>query len=494
MKRVVVVGGGASGLSAAYFLQERARESGDQFEILLVEKNHHLGGSILTERVDGFVIEGGPDCFLSEKPWGLKLCERLDMADRVMNTNKNRRTFILSRGKLHEIPEGFMLLAPTKIMPFVRSTLISPLGKIRMAMDWIIPRKKTGEEETLAQFVRRRLGTEALEKIAEPLVAGIHASVPESMSLKATFPRFLDLEHEYGSLIRGMLARRKKFAEFLKHRKGPERTMFVTMKDGMGELIEALRDRLDPGSIRLEKGAIALGRESRKESPSYRLRLEGDETLGADVVVLATPSFVSGDLIVDLDRPLRDLLYAIPYVSSAIVHLAYPRSEIRHPLDGFGFVVPRTEKRNIMASTWTSVKFANRAPDGQVLLRVFMGGAKNERALCLRDDEMVATSRKELEDIMGIKAAPHFTRVYRWEKSMPQYRLGHLERVAEIEERVSQHPGMFLIGCAYRGVGISDCIHEGELVADRVMEYLNSRPSESGTREHLDQKTPRNTY
>ena len=479
MRRVVIVGGGISGLSTAYFLQESVRESNGNIEVLLIEKESHLGGSIVTEHVDGFVIEGGPDCFLSEKPWALKLCERLGMEDKLLNTNENRRTFILSKGRLHNLPEGFMLLVPTSFMPFIQSSLISPLGKIRMAMDWFIPRKKTDEEESLAQFVCRRLGREALEKIAEPLVAGIHASVPETMSLKATFPRFLDLEKEYGSLIRGMLARRKKFLQFAKNRKGPSRTMFVTLRQGMGDLIGTLQGRLNADSILLERGVAALDRTKQGGSSLYTLTLEGGEKLNADAVVMAAPSFVSGDLMAGLDEPLRDLLWTIPYVSSAIVHLAYRKPEIHHPLDGFGFIVPRTEKRDIMASTWTSVKFAHRVPEGHVLLRVFVGGAKNESALRLDDDEMVAMSQRELRDIMGIEATPVFTKVYRWDKSMPQYRLGHLERVAEIEARVSRHPGIFLTGCAYRGVGISDCIHEGELTAEKVVKYLKETGARS---------------
>jgi oxygen-dependent protoporphyrinogen oxidase len=248
--------------------------------------------------------------------------------------------------------------------------------------------------------------------------------------------------------------------------------MFVTMKDGMGVLIETLRGRLAPGSILLGKSVIALEREGGREGPSYRIGVSGGERLVADAVVLAAPSFVSGELLAGLDKPLRDLLDTIPYVSSAIVHLAYRTSEIHDPLDGFGFVVPRSENRSIMASTWTSVKFAHRAPEGHVLLRVFIGGAKNEAALDLDDAEMVAVSRKEMREIMGIEADPLFSRVYRWEKSMPQYRIGHLDRVAQIRERVSMHPGIFLTGCAYRGVGISDCIHEGELTAEKVLEYL----------------------
>ncbi len=489
MRRVIVVGGGISGLSAAYFLKENLKESDEQAEVLLIERDHHLGGSILTERVNGFVLEGGPDCFLSEKPWTLRLCDRLGIGDEVLNTNENRRTFILSNGKLHALPEGFMLLVPTSLRPFIQSSLISPLGKIRMAMDWLIPTKKTDEEESLAEFVSRRLGKEALEKIAEPLVAGIHASVPETMSLKATFPRFLELEREYGSLIRGMLVRRKKFAQFLKNRKGPQRTMFVTLKNGMEDLIKRLESRLGTASILLGKRVISLEEQSPKGSSPYALTTEGGERLEADVVILATPSFVSGDLLMGFDKPLRDLLYTIPYVSSAIIHLAYKRSEIHHPLDGFGFVVPRNEKRSIMASTWTSTKFANRAPDNRVLLRVFVGGAKDEDALNLGDEEMVAMSLEELKDIMGIEAKPVFTRVYRWENSMPQYQLGHIERVEEIEKRISRHPGLFMTGCAYRGVGISDCIHEGELVAKRVAEYLKHSYQESGVKSQKPEET-----
>ncbi|MBW2057753.1 MAG: protoporphyrinogen oxidase [Deltaproteobacteria bacterium] len=481
MRRVVVVGGGISGLSTAFFLQERIRERRAPIEVFLIEKEAHPGGSILTERMGDFILEGGPDCFLSEKPWALRLCERLGMEDELLNTSENRRTFILWRGRLHALPEGFMLLVPTSFMPFVMSSLVSPFGKIRMAMDLFIPARKSDGEESLADFVSRRLGREALEKIAEPLVAGIHASVPETMSLKATFPRFLELEQEYGSLIRGMLVRRKKFARYVKNRKGPERTMFVTLKKGMGDLVEAILARLNSGSVLLGKEVAALGRRGPEGSPHYFIETEGGEKFEAEALVLATPAFVSGRLLGTLDRPLADILQTIPYVSSAIVHLAYRRSQISHPLDGFGFVVPRREKRSIMASTWTSVKFAHRVPDGHVLLRVFVGGAKNRTALGLDDHEMVAMCREELRQIMGIEAEPLFTRVYRWERSMPQYTLGHLERVARIQELISRHPGIFLTGCAYRGVGISDCIHEGEQAAERILDYLGDRQRGSET-------------
>jgi oxygen-dependent protoporphyrinogen oxidase len=470
MKRLVIVGGGIAGLATAYFALVKAKEIGESIHLQLLDEQDRVGGCILTEKVNGFVIEGGPDCFLYEKPWALALCEKLGLGDRILNTNENRRVFILSDGKLHELPEGFMLMVPTSFMPFIKSSLISWPGKIRMAMDLFIPKKKSDEEESLADFVRRRLGEEALEKIAEPLVAGIHAGTPETMGLKSTFPRFLQIEEEYGSLIRGMLARRKMALQWQK-KGGSQRTMFLTLRDGLGEWVDCLREKIGEERIGLQKKVAGL---KRTEKGNYDIRLSDGTSLKTDSIILATPAFITAKIVEEMDPKLSENLLTIPYVSSATVSLAYRRSQIRHPLDAFGFIIPRSEKRRIMASTWTSVKFNHRAPDEAVLLRAFVGGANNEELVSLDDREMLRVVREELKDIMGVEGDPILTRIHRWEKSMPQYLVGHLKKVAQIEEQTNLQPGLFLTGCAYRGIGISDSVHDAEIVAEKAVGYLKN--------------------
>jgi oxygen-dependent protoporphyrinogen oxidase len=482
LRRAVIIGGGISGLSVAYYLREKAFRAGVDIEVILIEKEKQFGGCIVTEKVDGFTIEGGPDCFLSEKPWALELCEDLGLGDRLLCTNdENRRVFILSNGKLHELPEGFMLMIPTSFTPFLKSRLISLPGKFRMAMDLFLPRKRSAEEESLAQFVRRRLGNEALEKIAEPLVAGIHAGTPETMSLMSTFPRFIQLEEEHRSLILGMWARRRMARRFAQRQTGPKRTMFMALLDGMMELTDELKARLDERSLISDRKVTRVARlmgTGLPHNPIYEVSMEGGETLRADCAILATPVFVTAELLQGLDGNLKEALLSIPYASTATISLAYRRAEIHHPLDGFGFVVPRAEERKIMASTWTSTKFSHRSPPDAVLLRAFVGGAQNEHLLEMDDERIVGVVREELMDIMGIKADPILTRVYRWEKSMPQYTLGHAKKLSHLEERLLRYPGLSLMGCAYRGIGISDCIHDGKLTAEKTLEFLKSLESE----------------
>ena len=468
MKRIIIIGGGISGLAAAYFALEKAKAMNHEIRLLLLDEKDRVGGAILTEKVDDFIIEGGPDCFLYEKPWALALCERLGLGDRILNTNENRRTFILSNGKLHELPEGFMLMVPTSFTPFIKSSLISIPGKIRMAMDLFIPKKRSDQEESLADFVKRRLGNEALEKIAEPLVAGIHAGTPETMSLKSTFPRFIQIEEEYRSLIRGMLARRKLALQWQK-KSGPKRTMFLTLKDGLGEWVDCLRDKLGEEVISLKKKVLEV---RRMEKDNYQVQLSDGTSLETEAVILATPSYTTAKIIEGMDPKLSEFLLTIPYVSSATISLAYRPSQIHRPLDGFGFVIPRRERRKIMASTWTSVKFNYRAPKDAVLLRAFVGGANHEELVNLDDDEMLKTIREELKEIMGVEGKPFLTRIYRWEKSMPQYLVGHGEKLSQIEEKINLQPGLFLTGCAYKGIGISDCVHDAETTAEKAMKYL----------------------
>ena len=481
MRRAVIIGGGISGLSAAYYLREKAIRAGVDIEVILIEKEKQFGGCIVTEKVDGFIIEGGPDCFLSEKPWALQLCEDLGLEDRLLCTNdENRRVFILSHGRLHELPEGFMLMIPTSFTPFLKSRLISLPGKVRMAMDLFLPRKRSAGEESLAQFVRRRLGNEALEKIAEPLVAGIHAGTPETMSLMSTFPRFIQLEEEYRSLILGMWARRRMARRFAQRQTDPKRTMFMALLDGMMELTDELKVRLDERSLLSDRKVTRIARlmgTGLPHNPIYEVSMEGGETLRADCAILATPVFVTAELLQGLDGNLSEALLSIPYVSTATISLAYRRAEIHHPLNGFGFVVPRAEERKIMASTWTSTKFSHRSPPDSVLLRAFVGGAQNEHLLEMDDERIIGVVREELMDIMGIKADPILTRVYRWDKSMPQYTLGHAKKLSQLEEKLLRYPGLSLMGCAYRGIGISDCIHDGKLTAEKTLEFLKSLES-----------------
>jgi len=430
-----------------------------------------MGGSILTERADEFLMEGGPDCFISEKPWALRLCRELGLEGEVVGTNQEfRRTFILWGGRLHEIPEGFMLLAPTSLWPFVASSLFSLSGKLRMGLDLIIPRKRSDEEEGLAGFVRRRLGREVLERIAEPLVAGIHAGDPETMSLKSTFPRFIDLEQKHRSLIWGMQQRKKQFAHIR-----ARYSMFITLKEGMEGMVSALEKAFPSDIFSLGQEVLNIeqvaGTSAKK--PAYRLSIQGKKkALEADAVVMATPAFSTSELLQGMDNAIARLLNTIPYCSTATINLTYERSQIDHPLDGYGFVVPRMEGRKIMAATFSSVKFPGRAPKGKALLRCFVGGAKNEAIVSWGDSKLLAAVRGDIEEILGITGEPILARIYRWEKSMPQYTLGHEERLSRIEQGLSKLPGLFLTGSAYQGIGISDCVHQAELTAEQVLEFI----------------------
>ncbi|HPD60236.1 MAG TPA: protoporphyrinogen oxidase [Thermodesulfobacteriota bacterium] len=468
-KTIAIIGGGISGLSAAYVLQKEIEERRETITFLLVEKENRLGGSILTEKQNGFIIEGGPDCFLSEKLEAIALCHRLGIQDQLMKTNETvRRIFIFSKGTLRELPEGFMFLAPTNFTSFIKNPLISPLGKLRMAMDLIIPAKKNVEEESLAQFVSRRLGKEVLEKIAEPLVAGIHASDPETMSLKSTFPRLIELEREYRSLIIGMIKRKK----MLQEKKSTNNyTMFMSLKEGLATLPKTLTDLLNPQVFLT--GNQVIGVEKDPDSSGYFLRLTNGDLLKVRSVVFATPAFVTADLLKEIAPSLSLELSSIQYVSTATISLAYERKAISYSMNGFGFVVPRIENRKIMASTWTSVKFAHRAPPDKLLIRCFVGGIKNEYLARLGDTELIMIVRKELRDIMGINAEPLFAKVFRWEKSMPQYTVGHEMKMKRIEERLSLNPGVFLAGNAYYGIGISDCIRSGEKAARAALKFLS---------------------
>ncbi|MCX8012070.1 MAG: protoporphyrinogen oxidase [Desulfobacterota bacterium] len=468
-KTVAIIGGGITGLSAAYFLQKQITKGNKPIDLILIEKENRLGGSIITLEKNGYIIEGGPDCFLAEKPETIRLCQQLGIEDQLMATNKEvKKIFILLNGKLRELPDGFMLLAPTSFSSFIKNPLITPLGKLRMAMDLILPAKKSAEEESLAQFVTRRLGKEVLEKIVEPLVAGIHAAEPEMMSAKSTFPRLLDIEKNYRSLIIG-LSKRKKF--FAPQEPTSFATMFMTLRKGLSTLINTLASSLPSEIIRTGNQVI----EVKKNSCSYHINLllEKGESLTTDAVLLATPAFVSAKLIKPIAPQLASELSSINYTSTATISVGYPKKDFPYSLNGFGFVVPQVENRKIMACTWSSVKFAHRAPKDSVLIRCFVGGVKNEELVYLKENDLIAIASQELRELMKITAEPLLTEVFRWPKAMPQYNVGHEEKIKRIENLLLSYPGIFLAGSAYQGIGISDCIRSGEKAAQAVLKFLS---------------------
>ena len=466
LKRVAVIGGGIAGLAAANKLIEESRSRSAPLEVLLLEKENRLGGTILTEEHDGFIVEGGPDCFLSEKPWALALAERLGIIYRVEKTIEgNKGTFILWGSKLHRLPEGVMLMVPTRILPMVTSSLLTWRGKMRMAMELFVPPRTDGVEESLSEFVTRRLGREALERIAEPLVAGVHAGEPEKMSLSASFPRFKEMEDRYHSLVRGMLAR-------MKTAKITGRwTMFVTFSSGLGELVGAIETTIGENNIR--KGAAASAIEP-GASNSWRVIIDSGEVLDADAVILSAPAHASAKILSGLDLELSSLLNAVPYVGTATVSLAYNESEIAGSQRGFGFVVPRIENRRIMAVTFSSRKFPKRAPAGKALLRCFIGGAQHPELVEKEPGELVKVAVEEVADILKIKADPLWARVYRWPKSMPQANVGHLGLMREIRSRLERHAGLEIAGGAYEGLGIPDCVRVGENAAIKILDRIYS--------------------
>ena len=465
-KKIVIIGGGISGLATAYSLEERAEREGKSVAITLLEKKNQIGGNILTERVGDFLIEGGPDCFLSEKPWAIQLCEKLGIADRLLCTNDEyRKTYIYWKGRLRELPEGIMLMIPTRFIPLLKSNLFSLAGKFRMGMELFIPKRKSGGDESLSEFVRRRLGQEIVERVAEPLVAGVHAENPDTMSIKSRFPRFVQMEEEYGSLIKGMLTKRRRM---LNSENGkPKWTMFMTLKNGLDELPLTIVKALKMTTIITNKEVSEINKVS-----GYKIYLKNGDTIDADVVIFATPSYETGRLLRVLNSSISDQLITIPYVSTATISLAYKKDSISHPMNGFGFLVPRVENRRIMGASWVSRKFSYRTPDDSILIRCFIGGSRNEELVSLDDKDMLKMIKEELKDIMGISAEPILTRIYRWEKAMPQYTIGHDERVSRIEESILKYPDIFVTGSAYRGGGISECIKNAQLTAESVLNHL----------------------
>jgi oxygen-dependent protoporphyrinogen oxidase len=516
--RIVVVGGGMAGLGAARVL-EAARAQDASVDWQLYEQDPRFGGKVQTVRRDGFVVEGGPDSAIIEKPWPITAAREVGIGDRFLDCNEDiRKSFVFTRGRLHELPEGIILMVPTRMVPFAMSRLMTWPGKLRMSLDLILPRGGAATagaaggagpalDESLGDFVRRRLGREALQRIAEPIVAGIHAGDPEQMSVRATFPMFLDMEREHRSLILAMLKRRKARQNAAAARAtGPApgasgsapgsgaaaggsrppgpKSYFYSFKTGLQDLSDAIVASLPAERLHAGVGVTTMtecgaGCGARAGSGAYALQLGDGTRVVADAVVLATPAWASGDLLRAVAPLAAADLSSIDYVSTATASVAFKADQVGHDLKGFGFVVPRAEDRPVMATTWSSSKFDGRAPEGRVLLRSFLGRAGREAAAQLDDDEMAAVVRSELREIMGISAEPEFVEIFRWPRGMPQYRVGHVELVAHIEAAVARVPGIELAGGAYHGIGIGDCLREGSAAAERALEHVRGLPEDA---------------
>lgn len=463
MNRIVIVGGGIAGLSAAYYAKKKISDA----HITVIESDSRWGGKITTDRVvfdaGQFIIEGGPDAFLATKPWGIALCKELGLSEQLHGTNPNQKnTYILNKGCLVSLPEGLTMMIPTNVSALLRSQLISWLGKARMGLDFLLPAKAVAGDESLGAFISRRFGREAYENLSEPLISGIYAGNGDQISLAATFPQLRELEIKYGSVVRGALQTRK-----LANGKSKQgsRSVFLTPTTGLSEIVEALVNYLEMNGVDLRLNT-SVSRISDNHS-RFLLELEDGSSLDADSVILATPTYVSATLLASFDPLLASTLKEIPYASTATVSMVYQQSDLTRKLDGYGYLIPRREGHKALACTWTSTKFPHRAPHGYALIRVFIGRAGQD--IPWNEVELLALAREELRLTLSITAEPLMHRVYIWENAMPQYNLGHLGILKRIDAALKNHPGLALAGNGYRGIGIPDCIHSGELAVEKIL-------------------------
>lgn len=476
--KVVVVGGGIAGLSAAHRLTESGHPG---LELTLLERSDRFGGTIRTVEREGCLVELGPDSFLTSKPWLSDLADRLGVADRIIPTARtHRRSHVVHRGKLHPLPDGFLMMAPTRLWPMVGTSLFSWKGKARCALDLVLPRGTGTGDESLGAFVRRRFGGEVLERVVQPLIGGIYAGDPDTLSLKATIPRFFEMEQRHRSVIKAMVTQRRAAA---KQQRGASASSsdpagrgdragsgarygeLASFDRGMETIVQALLRRLPSDAMHTQAEVTRLTRDG----SGWSLSCGDGRHFQADGVILAVPSRHAAELLRGTDTGLYDELAAIPHASSAVMNLAYRRSDVPHPLDCFGFVVPAVEDRKIIACTFSSVKFPNRAPEGLVLLRVFLGGMLQQELLKSGDEILLRIVRGELRDLMGIENEPLHTELARYPDAMPQYLVGHGRRVERIESLLGRHPGLALAGNAYGGVGLPDCVRSGEQAAERFL-------------------------
>jgi len=465
MKKAIIIGGGISGLATAWLLRSKAEAAGKELEISLLEKDQRVGGKIWSIKSDGYTCEWGPNGFLDSKPQTLDLCKAIGVEGELHRSNDNaRKRFIFSGGELHRLPEG----GPS----FLKSGLISWPGKLRLALEPtpFIASAPVGTDESLADFGRRRLGKEALDKLIAPMVSGIFAGDPETMSLVSCFPRIAELEREYGGLVRAMimLAKKKKqdvaAGKVVSSAAGPGGVL-TSFRDGIQSLSDALSDSL--GGI--VKPGMAVTAVEKGGSARYRVKCSDGSEQEADLVIVAAPAFTAAEMLSGLDAALSGVLRQIPYASMTVICFGYERDRIAHPLDGFGYLIPKKEGRSTLGTLWDSSMFENRAPDGKVLLRSMMGGACFPEYVTLSDDEVESRVKKDLKAIMKIEAEPSFVRIFRHPQAIPQYTVGHGKRLEALDAQLKSHPGLILTGNSYRGIGLNDCVAAAQRAADEAL-------------------------
>ncbi len=503
-RRIAVIGGGLSGMAAAHRLIEITREAAStvtassqtnsRCEITLLEAGSRLGGIVGTKHLDGYLIDTGADSFLTNKPGAIGLCRRLGIEDRLVATDpRYRGAHVVFDGRPVPVPMGFQLLSPTAIWPMLTTPLLSTWGKLRLLMEYLVPARHSTDfagqagqpliDESLASFVRRRFGRETLERLVQPLVGGIYTSDPERLSLAATMPRFLEMEREYGSLIRAARSLSKAAASRGtassittptnplardETSSGARYGLFAGLKGGMEDLLAALRSRVAAGCTVKFGARVASVQRDLTRQTGYRLTLSDGSQETFDAVIVATTTYHAATMLGELAPELARELNGIEYASSAVVVTAHRLADVRHPLDSFGLVVPHRERRRILATSFSSRKFPERAPVGSVLLRTFVGGAMQPELNDLSDEELLRLVRSELAELLGVRGEPEISLVVRYPRAMPQYHVGHLDRVARIESLTAPHAGLALAGNAYRGVGIPDAIQSGESAAAAI--------------------------
>jgi protoporphyrinogen/coproporphyrinogen III oxidase len=466
--RITIVGAGVSGLACAERLLDLSRGKNLPLEIKILDGASHAGGVLGTLEKEGFLLEEGADCFITDKPAALDLAQKLGLEQDFIRTNpKLKQSFILKNNRLHPIPDGFYLLAPSRFRPLVLSPLLSPWGKLRAAVEPWIPKRRDPQDESVGDFVRRRLGKEVFESMAQPLIGGVYNADPDDLSLSAALPRFKEMELTYGSIRRGLA-----FRPAPAQTSGARYSLFVSFKKGMGSFTKALSEQLPAESLSLGNSVRSV---KHPMDGIWELEAE-DGKFETDALVLALPPHQMRPLIGHLDTEWDKLLGGIPAHDSATLNLGFSRDEIGHPLDGFGFVVPAKEKKSILGCTFASQKFEGRAPEGMVLLRAFLGAATAESIKSQGEEAVVKQVLDELTPILQLKSKPRMTHLAFYSKAMSHFRPGHLSQAARLEQKATEFKGLYLAGNGFKGVGIPDCVASGQAAAENIFKDLDQQP------------------